>query len=938
MGARRLLEREAEVAELTRLATEALSANSSIVVIEGPAGIGKTALLDAAREASVDLNVRVVHARASELDRSYVFGIVHQLLEPMVVGADDRRRDALFAGAASRAEIVFSADVEAAAESEYAVLHGLYWLLANLAAEQPLVILVDDLQWADSRSLKLLEYLGRRLEGLPICVLATLRPNEPGAEADILDAIVAGPATRILRPAALSSAAAREILRETLGAEPDETFTRAAIEATSGNPLLLRVAAREAGALGLRGDPHEAPALLELAARGVAPAVERRLRGLGRVAIGLARAAAVAGERVGTDELAELAGIEAHDAHMALDQLGGAGILQGRSATFVHPLIRQAVLEAMPLGDRTHLHAAMARRLRERGAKPSEIATHLLATDGASGDDPDVVDTLREAARAVSAEGDPGAGARFLARALREPLSESERGRVLLELGELEVRADETDGIAHLESAIETGLTGDELARAYAALGGHRVHGDPHAAMADFERALAEARDPGLRLRLEALILEMTVFPQALAQRRIEILAQGGSGEPSVVMLAHLAQHAAYSGAPAEQTLQLARRALRDGELIRHVSPGTATWNLLVHAMRVAEDAESSKHAIVEGEAIARAQGFHFARFFIDHAWAYWQLDFGSAATAAAHARTGLDQVRKAGLDVTVGALAAIAAEALVEADELEDAARIFELPMDAVEGTIAEPFAVSARGLVRFLQRNTDAAETDFRHVVAMLDDRGWHAPAVTEARARLVWLLAARGELDEAHEHVQRMLDTAQRSAAPGAIALARRSEARVTASDDEKIEILRDAASLLETSQKRLLQSAILTDLGALLRHTGRRRDAREPLRVALDLATRAESTRTAQRARDELAATGAQPRREALSGVAALTPSERRVADLAAEGLSNRQIAETLWVTLKTVEVHLGRTYGKLGIKSRAELPRALGSETRTPAAA
>ena len=934
----RLLERESEIAAVSQLASEALSANGAIVIIEGPAGIGKTALLDAARDATADLNVHVAHARASELDRSYVFGIVHQLLEPMVVADDEAQRAALFAGAASHAEIVFSGGADAAAESEYAVLHGLYWLLVNLAAEQPLLLIVDDLHWADSRSLKLLEYLGRRLEGLPVAVLATLRPNEPGSDADLLDAIVAGPTTRIVRPAALSAAAGREILSEALGAEPDEFFTTAAIDATSGNPLLLRVAAREAGALGLRGDADEAPALLELAARGVAPAVERRLRGLGPVAIALARAAAVAGERVAADELAELAAVTPQEAHVALDHLGSAGILQGRSPRFVHPLIRQAVLEAMPLNDRTDLHAAMARRLRERAAKPSEIATHLLATDAGSAGDPDVVETLREAARGVSAEGDPAAGVAFLARALREPLAESERGRLLLEVGELEVRADSTDGIAHLESAIETGLTGDELARAYAALGGHRVHGDPHTAMADFERALAEARDPGLRLRLEALILEMTVFPQASAQRRIEILEQGRVGEPSVVMLAHLAQHAAYSGAPAEQTLDLARRALRDGELVRHVSPGTATWNLLTHAIRVAEDAPFSKQVIAEGEAIARAQGFHFARFFIDHAWAYWHLDFGSVATSAAHARTGLEQVRKAGLDVTVGALAAIAAEALVAADELDEAARLFELPMDAVTGTIAEPFAVSARGLVRSLQHNTEAAEADFRHVIAMLDERGWRAPAITEARARLVWLLAARDEHDEAREHVRLLLDAARHSGAPGAIALARRAEARTAASDDEKIEILRDAAALLESSQKQLLRSAILTDLGALLRRSGRRRDAREPLRIALDLAMRADSARTAQRARGELASTGAQPRREALSGVAALTPSERRVADLAAEGLSNRQIAETLWVTLKTVEVHLGRTYGKLGIKSRAELPRALGSESRTPVAA
>jgi DNA-binding CsgD family transcriptional regulator len=117
----------------------------------------------------------------------------------------------------------------------------------------------------------------------------------------------------------------------------------------------------------------------------------------------------------------------------------------------------------------------------------------------------------------------------------------------------------------------------------------------------------------------------------------------------------------------------------------------------------------------------------------------------------------------------------------------------------------------------------------------------------------------------------------------------------------------------------------------ELGGALRRAGRRAEAREPLRMALDVATRIEAARLTRLAREELGRSGARVVRAELSGPASLTPSERRVADLAVAGLTNREIAETLWVTRKTVELHLGRAYGKLRIRSRAELAAALGPD-------
>ena len=165
------------------------------------------------------------------------------------------------------------------------------------------------------------------------------------------------------------------------------------------------------------------------------------------------------------------------------------------------------------------------------------------------------------------------------------------------------------------------------------------------------------------------------------------------------------------------------------------------------------------------------------------------------------------------------------------------------------------------------------------------------------------------------------------AVRFGAPRAIGRALRVLAAV-GPPAERTERCRAAVAVLEGSEARLEYAHALCDLGASLRRERARRDAREPLRAALDLAVRCDAAALARRAREELAASGARPRRLAQSGRDALTPAELRVARLAARGLANREIAQTLVVTVKTVETELGHAYAKLGIRSRRELAVAL----------
>jgi DNA-binding CsgD family transcriptional regulator len=178
-----------------------------------------------------------------------------------------------------------------------------------------------------------------------------------------------------------------------------------------------------------------------------------------------------------------------------------------------------------------------------------------------------------------------------------------------------------------------------------------------------------------------------------------------------------------------------------------------------------------------------------------------------------------------------------------------------------------------------------------------------------------------------DEVRTLLEWELRAAQEWGTPRAIGVALRAMGLVEGGERGMV-LLRESADALRSSPARLDLARSLTDYGAALRRANQRTDARESLREALELAHRCGATAIADLAREELSASGAKPRREMLSGVESLTPSELRVARLAADGMGNREIAQELFVSVKTVETHLGSAYRKLGLSSRRELPEAL----------
>ena len=230
-----MLERERELAVLRRAVAEAVEGQARVVLVAGSAGIGKTRLLAEARGLAADADLRVLVARGGELEREFAFGVVRQLFEMRVAGDASALRGAAATGygvfePGERAEDGFGED------PSLALLHGLYWLTVNLAGDAPLVMVVDDLHWCDGPSLRFLTYLVRRLEGLPVLVLGSLRASEWGGGAALLAEIAGDPLTVSIHPGPLSEQAAILLVRERLGEDADEAFALACHTITGGNP------------------------------------------------------------------------------------------------------------------------------------------------------------------------------------------------------------------------------------------------------------------------------------------------------------------------------------------------------------------------------------------------------------------------------------------------------------------------------------------------------------------------------------------------------------------------------------------------------------------------------------------------------------------------------------------------------------------------------
>jgi DNA-binding CsgD family transcriptional regulator len=922
---------------------DAIADGGRLLAIEGPPGIGKTALLAEARALAHQAGWQVLGARGSELERSFSYGVLRQLFESLVASLPADERAELLEGAAALAAPLFDpaqVAVEPTVDTSLATLHGLYWLTANLAARRPLLLALDDLHWCDLPSLRWLAYLLPRMEGLDLLVMVGLRPEEPGEEPGLIDKIVSDPLAAVIRPAPLSAAAAALLLRDTLSPDAENAFCAACWKETAGNPLLLRELVHVIAAEGLAPTEANMARLRELGARAGSRAVSLRLSRLPPEATTLARAVAILGDDADPRQAAALADLDEQAASEAARALARVDVLRPQPPlAFVHPLIRAAVYQALTPLERGRGHARAARLLADAGAEPERVAAHLLRTPAAA--DAQVVGALRDAARGAGSRGASESAVAYLRRALAEPPPAAERADLLLELGSSEAIVSGDAAVEHLREA--HALIDDPIRRAETALllGRQLFLLRGKEADAVYTQALVElaGADAELERLLEAALITSTILVPSLHREALERLARVRSrpahatlGEKT--LLALLAYHDARAGAPAAVAVPLARRALAEGTLVKG-EIFAATFVLPCAVLAMADlDEVLAIYEDTLAEAHRRGSTFAFAITKLYRAQTF--VLRGDLAEAETDAREALAAGETWGTTARfLGHSASFLAEALMEQGKLDDAAAA--LARTGIGQTLPDDarllYFPDIRARLRMLNGDLAGGLEEMLDTGRRFESVGTRNPAFIAWRSPAALALLQLGEQDEASRLTSEELELARTWGAPRALGAALRV-AGLVEGGTRGLALLEDAVQVLGHSPAKLEHAKARMELGAALRRANRRADAREQLRHALELATICGAAALAARAEHELLATGARPRRIALSGVESLTPSERRVAEMAAEGPTNREIAQALFVTQRTVEVHLTSIYRKLAINSRSQLAAALAKPART----
>jgi DNA-binding CsgD family transcriptional regulator len=922
-----LRERERELAAVEDVLGRTGRGGSGLVLVEGPAGIGKSRLVEELAARAEPAGVRVLVARAAHLEREFAFGVVRQLFEPVL--ADSGERERLLAGAAASAGPVFDGFPSPEAgrgDASFAALHGLYWLAVNLAEDAPLLLAVDDVHWCDRPSLRYLGFVARRLSGSGIVLALSLRTGDPGTDPVLVGELATSPEAVRITPRPLGAAGVAGLIADRLHSEPDDAFTEACADATGGNPLLLGQLLTSLADEDVRPVAGEVAAVHRIGPRAISRTVLVRLHRLGDHAVAVAQALAVLGgaeQRV----VAALAGVSEEEAAAAATALARAEIWRSQPpAAFVHPLVRDAVYHDIPFAERVLRHARAATLLAERSAPAEQIATHLLAAPRRV--DPWVVDVLTDAAAAARAKGAADTAVSLLTRALEEPPPPDRRAELLLELGLAETLTSGPAAADHLREAWES--LHDPRRRAYAA-----------AILARTLFFTAPARDAAAvaRRAVAEIPPELVDERQALQATELAAARYGMGGEPSAedlaavriegdgpgakMLAAMVSFDLASTGSDAERCAALAREALA-GDVLINADPGLFPVPALMVLTVV--DADEAVAGWEKLRALAHRRGSLLGILSVN-LWSgitlLWRGELRDAQERleAAHERFA-DWGRTRSRE-TYGT--AFLAAARLRRGDLEGARAVLAGGQEHDDGSDGFAELVRSRAELLLAEGHLAEAVEQTRRLEAQ-DARIPLFPGWMPWRSLRALALARLGQTADAVAVAAEEVAVARRFGAPGVVGRSLRVLGMVESGNG--IAHLEEAVGLLERSSARAELAAALAALGTALRLARRPSEAREPLRRALDLADRCGADGLVRQVRAELYATGSRPRTTELSGPHSLTASERRVAELAADGRSNKEIAQTLFITLKTVEMHLSSSYRKLGIRSRRELGPAL----------
>ncbi|WBP90382.1 LuxR family transcriptional regulator [Kitasatospora cathayae] len=920
-----ILGRTSELAALSGHAGSGRRGNAGCVVLTGPAGIGKTRLLAELRAESIRHGALVLHGERP--DRAGYSG-----LRALFAGAGTVPGDAdASVGAALAAHLPDRQESRAFDPAEACpVFHGLYRAAARVMTDRPLVLILDDGEACDEHTLRWLDFLLRRSAGLPLLVALTRRDGaRPAAPAAWID-LTADPFVSPLPLAPLDRAAVAGLVGRWSPAPAEPAFVDHLVEVCGGNPRTTLHILDELGALGHGPDGAGADRLAELGARTRARAVRTALD----AACATVRAAAAAVAVLGTartDLVAGLAGVPEHRADETVVMLGECGALTADGD--VHPAARTALL-ASGDGLRTaELHAKAALLLSDAGRPAEQVARHLMEVPGIP--QPWMAVVLCDAATAAERGGAFALAADYLHRALD---TTPEDHRLRLRLAVALAQTDPLAAVPVFRAALALAAEPADRARiavecAMACLAvplapAHRAE------LADaLERAL-DGPDEGWGLRLRWQVrtaLLVTGRGRASAVATLPVprgaaftVAQDDAANVQEQALAAL--RAALAGHSRDLAVEAARRA------VDAAGPSCPGWPLITAATALAL-ADETDAAMAALDRAARGAG-PWTRTLAGTGRALVLHRAGAIAGAEAAVRAAIDDFATAGSEACLTAPRAVLAAVLVDRGESHRAEAVLSgTHRPGAGGTgLEEQLHLLARGRARWAHGDADAALRLLRDCGRVQDEAGVTNPVFAPWWADSCLVLAAVRRSTEGRALAEHGAELAARWGTARALGLAALADGAL-APGRTGLDRLAEAVHLLAASPARAEHARAEYSLGRALLLAGDPAGAREHLRTATAVAGGCGALGLAGAARRLLITAGGRMPEIATSAAGLLTGAELRVAGLAVDGASNRQIARTLFVTVRTVESHLTRVYRKLGVTRRDGLATALDGARR-----
>ncbi|MFI6689352.1 ATP-binding protein [Streptomyces sp. NPDC050485] len=922
-----LVERDAEFNALVSAIEQARSGGASAVVVEGPAGIGKSALLTALARHGHACGWTVLEARCCPSEADVGFGAVRQLFE-LTLASDD-------ADAATNIDVdgIFRPCADASSVP-VAAFHDLYRSVARLARRTPpMLLLVDDAHHADPPSRQWLTYLARRLHGSAMCLVIAVRTGESAPDDPLTAELAARPECLSLSPLPLSRDGVALWLKEATGDEPPAEAADLCHRGTGGNPALVRALGDEVARSGLPPMGEGRPDTAALIARALLDRLPRLLQRHGPAVRAAATAVAVLDGGSTTALLGRAAGLDSFAVAQSVTVLQRAGLLTaGPPWRFRHPLLAETLLAQAGETACDAIRVRAAQAALDCGEDVALGADLLLATTPRG--EAWRVGVFREAARQALDRLAPTTAATYLRRALDEPPDDAQHLLVLGQLGIAEVHGDPAGAIRHLRAAMDCQPQAAERAH----LAPHLAEALARTGRADEAVTLLDAIAAGIPAADRESLYRLWAQGLNLLLEETPRLADAWIGHGSIghdlpghtpaqrLLLAALALKTTLTGQSATAATTLAERALGRG----HV-PGepalTSAFAIaaLLHADRLAEATRWCEAWM--GTALDR-QAPPLRTLFLSLR-ALLARRTGQPRTAVDHARTAVSHTRSAveshAYDRRYEPFAnAQLVRGLLDLGEEDEAAEVCLRSFDRpVEEHWSWTTLLAARARLRLAQGQDRAALDDLEECGSRQQAAGYDNPALVPWRSQAALVHHRLGNQDKADRLTQEELELARRWGSPCVVATSLRA-AGLLRSGSAGVDALREAVELLEATPAALDLATVLTDLGVRLHEGGHVDEARDQLRRALDLAATAEARPLAARAHRALLATGARPRRTRQSGVTALTARERHIATLAAVGMTNEMIATELFITRRTVEFHLTHAYRKLGVTSRTEL--------------